>query len=204
MKQLLSWIDPYRQSYIYFRWDFWSVLGCLVVIGWGCAHAYQGLMRGLLDNVLVYLPNYMTHEFSHRVWCRFGWQWWCYASGNAMETMIPLALCVGALRLRGGRYLLPLLLYWLATTLYGAGIYAADARAMSLPLTSSDMMSNFAPGTVKGDWHYILQPLGLLEWDVVIGHILVYSAVVCLVLAIWSLYYYWTHTEQYIQNGQWN
>ncbi|MBR3632046.1 MAG: hypothetical protein IKN49_03160 [Elusimicrobiaceae bacterium] len=204
MKQLLSWLDPYKQSFIYFRWDFWSVLICISAVVWGCLHAYQGMVSGWLNNMFVYLPNYLTHEFSHRMWCTLRWEWWCYASGNAMETLIPFFLCIGALRLRGGRYVLPLLLYWLATTLYGAGIYAADARAMSLPLTSSDMVSNFTPGTVKGDWHYILQPLGLLEWDVVIGHILVYCGVVCLVMAVYSLYYYWTHTEQYIGDVQWN
>ena len=114
-----------------------------------------------------------------------------------METLIPLVLCVVALGHRGGRYLLPFLLYWLSTTLYGAGIYAADARAMKMALTSSDMLSNYAPGTMKGDWWYILQPLGLLEQDVLIGNLLLYGAAFTLVLAVWSLWYYWTHTEQY-------
>ena len=99
---------------------------------------------------------------------------------------------------------MPVLLYWVATTLYGAGIYAADARAMQLKLTSSDMMSNFAAGTVKGDWWYILQPFGLLEKDVLIGHILVYGSIFCLVLAVFSLWYYWSHTEQYFSDGRWN
>ena len=120
-----------------------------------------------------------------------------------METLIPLVLCFVALRYRGGRYLEPFLLYWLSTTLYGAGIYAADARAMKLPLTSSDMLSNYAPGEVQGDWWYILDPLGLLEYDVIIGHLLVYAGMFCLVLAVFSLWYYWTHTEEYIVNGDW-
>ena len=120
-----------------------------------------------------------------------------------METLVPLALCVWALHLRGGRYLLPPLLYWLASTLYAAGIYAADARASALPLTSSDMMTNYAPGEIKGDWHYILQPLGLLDYDVFIGNILMFLGVFFLVIAIWSVWYYWIHMKQYINHGQW-
>ena len=198
MKSFLHWLDPYKQSFLYFKWNLLSVCIFLGAIWWACEHINSPFMQAALDNMFVYLPNYFTHEFSHRVWCHFRWEWWCYASGNAMETLIPMVLCVVALGHRGGRYLEPFLLYWLATTLYGAGIYAADARAMQLPLTSSDMISNFAPGEVKGDWWYILQPLGWLEQDVLIGTILMRLGVVFFVLAVWSLWYYWTHTEQYL------
>ena len=204
MKYLLNWLDPYKQSFLYFKWDFWSVLIFGAAVWWLCGHAYGNFADTVLNNMFIYLPNYLTHEFSHRAWCPLGWEWWCYASGNFVETLIPLLLCFGALRLRGGRYLEPFLLYWLATTLYGAGIYAADARAMKLPLTSSDMISNYAPGEIKGDWWYILDRFGLLDYDVVIGHILVYVGMFCLVLAVFSLWYYWTHNEQYIDGGRWN
>ena len=197
MKKILNTLDPYRQSFLYFKWGFWSLLLVVGAVWWGFTHAQGPLIKALLDNIFIYLPNYLTHEFSHRFWCALGWQWWCYASGNAVETFVPLVLCILALRLRGGRYLLPILTYWLGTTLYGAGIYAADARASQIPLTSSDMMTNYAPGAVKGDWHYILQPLGLLEYDVIIGKLLIFGGVFCLILAIYSLWYYWTHHEQY-------
>ena len=204
MRNLLHKIDPYQQSFLYFKWGFWTLLICLAALVYGCMHAQEVFIKGALDNIFVYLPNYLTHEFSHRFWCALGWQWWCYASGNTMETLIVLALCLGSLRLRGGRYLLPILTYWLGTTLYGAGVYAADARACKLPLTSSDMMTNFAPGEIKGDWHYILEPLGLLPYDVIIGKVLIYGGVFCLVLALFSLWYYWTHHEQYLNDGQWH
>lgn len=204
MKRFLEWMDPYQQSFLYFKWSAGSAIVLVAAGWWLCGHAYDRWMDMLLNNMFIYLPNYLTHEFSHRIWCVFGWQWWCYASGNGMETLIVAALCLLVLQMRGGRYLLPVLLYWLATTLYGAGIYAADARAMKLPLTSSDMLSNFVPGSVKGDWWYILQPLGLLNYDVVIGKVLVYAGVCCLVLAVFSLWYYWTHPEQYIAQGRWN
>ena len=122
--------------------------------------------------------------------------------GNGVETLLPLGLLLGSLRLSGGRYLLPGLWYWLGSTLYGAGVYASDARAMKLPLTSSDMISNFAPGTVKGDWYYILEPLGLLNYDIIIGRTLIFLGFICLVLAVYSLYYYWTHVDQYLYHNR--
>lgn len=204
MKKLLHSIDPYRQSFLYFKWSFTNTLLVLAVFGWLAFH-WDGLMvQALLDNMFVYLPNYLTHEFSHRFWCSVSPQWWCYASGNGVETLVPLILCFYALRLRGGRYLLPILTYWLGTTLYGAGIYASDARASQLPLTSSDMLTNYAPGEVKGDWHYILEPLGLLEYDLIIGKILIWGGIFCLVIALYSLWYYWSHHEQYIEKGRWH
>ncbi len=80
-------LDPYRQSFIYFKWGFWSVfiLGGLLI--WGCTHIESPLFKILLDNVFVYLPNYLTHEFSHRFWAILGWKWWnvCFRQryGNA-------------------------------------------------------------------------------------------------------------------------
>ena len=199
MKSFLRWLDPYKQSCFYFKWTFWSVFFFVLTVFLLCVYAHGKFADTVLNNIFVYLPNYLTHEFSHRFWGALRWEWWTYASGNGMETLIPLTLCIGALRLRGGRFFEPFLLYWLSTTLYGAGIYAADARAMKLPLTSSDMMSNFAPGQVKGDWWYILKPRGLLEYDVFIGHILIDAAMVVLALAVFSLWYYVTHMEQYIR-----
>lgn len=56
------------------------------------------------------------------------------------------------------------------------------------------------PRRVKGDWVYILEPLGLLNYDVIIGHILMYMAVFFLLIAVWSVWYYWTHYEQYLSH----
>ncbi len=216
MKKFLNWLDPYRQGPLYFKWGFFGLLFVGLACWWGCTHWDGAFIKATLDNMFVYLPNYLTHEMAgHNLVGMIGWricysacrglgEWWIAAMGNGVETLIPLGLLVFSLRLNGGRWLLPILWYWLASTLYGAGIYASDARAMKLPLTSSDMVSNFAPGTVKGDWHYILQPLGLLDYDIIIGRTLIFLGIICLVIAIYSLYYYWTHSEQYLEgNKRW-
>ena len=210
MRFLLDW-DPYRQGPWYFKWGFWSRLFCVGLFCWLCLHWNSRWLDTLYHaNVIVWFPNYLIHEMlGHNLVGNLGYQicysschswgmWWAAAMGDGVETAVPLGLLLVSLRLRGGRYLLPPLWFWLGDTLYGAGIYASDARAMKLPLTSSDMVSNFTPGTVKGDWHYILEPLGLLNYDVLIGRTLIFLGLFCLVLAIYSLYYYWTHMDDYL------
>lgn len=209
MKNFLNFLDPHQQGPWFFKWGFWSFLFIVGACWWGCAHWDSVFIKKTLDNVFVYLPNYLTHEMAgHNLVGQIGWricygscqavgEWWAAAMGNGVETLIPFGLILLCLRLSGGRWLLPALWYWLGTTLYGAGIYASDARACKLRLTSSDMITTYAPGQVKGDWHYILDPLGLLNYDIVIGRTLIFLGIFCLVLAIYSLYYYWTHTEQY-------
>ena len=214
MKQLLEKFDPYHQSPLFFTWGFWSLLIVVGACWWGMSHWDGAFIKSALDNIFVYAPNYLTHEMlGHNLVGQIGWricysscpavgEWWMAAMGNGVETLLPLGLLLLSLRLSGGRWLLPGLWYWLASTLYGAGKYAADARACALPLTSSDMMTSYAPGEVKGDWHYILQPLGLLDYDIIIGRTLIFLGIICLVLAVYSLYYYWTHSEQFLYNNR--
>ena len=164
----------------------------------------------LLDNAFAYLPNYLTHEmlghnlvgnifyrafyFSHPA---VG-EWIGALAGNGVETLVPFLLILLALRLQGGRWLVPPLLYWLATTLYGAGRYAQDAKACTMPLTSSDMMTDYKPGEICGDWNEILKPLGLLDYDQWFAYTFLFFGSLCLVLAVYSAWYYWNHSGFYI------
>lgn len=212
LSRLARTLDPYCQSFLFFRWT----PGRLFFLAAAIAAVYfarqSGLIHTLLQNIFVYLPNYLTHEFAHRIvggalsksmiGCTADFRtcypvsaWLTTIAGNGVETLVPLAGIWAALRLQGGRWLLPPLFYWLGTTWYDAAVYVSDARACKLPLTSSDMMTNFAPGT-KGDWYYILEPLGMLEYDIYIGYAFYFLAAVCLVLAVYSLWYYWTHGEE--------
>ena len=214
---LLDWLDPHKQGPWYFRWGFWSILACAGAWLFLCAHwdsqavtSVYGFENNFFFRLILYFPNYLIHEMvGHNMVGQLGYalcyasckslgMWWMAAMGNGVETAVPLGLLFVSLRISGGRYLLPALWLWLGDTLYEAGIYAADARAMKLPLTSSDMISNFAPGEVQGDWYHILEPLGLLNYDIIIGRTLIFVGLFCFVLALYSLYYYWTHTDQYL------
>ncbi|MBO4674708.1 MAG: hypothetical protein J5601_01300, partial [Elusimicrobiaceae bacterium] len=102
--------------------------------------------------------------------------------------------------LQGGRWLAPVLLYWLSTTLVDAGIYASDATACSFPLTSADMLTNYKAGSgVCGDWHNLLQPLGLLPYDQCIAGILVGLGIFCLLMALWGAWNYIFYAEEHLR-----
>ena len=130
------------------------------------------------------------HEFSHRFWAIIGWDWWTWACGSFVEILFPCFIYLFSLQLKGTTLFTPFLFYWIATTLYDTGIYASDAVASKLALTSSDMVSNFNTGEVKGDWYYILKPLGLLDYAEEIGFMLEILACIMLAFAIYSIINY--------------
>jgi len=215
MKRLLDRIDPHHQSFLYFKWGFWSILIIVAACWWMTAHWKSELMHLLMDNVFVYLPNYLMHEMAgHNLVGQLLWEllysvnseWGTsdlgqaltiIIAGNGVETLVPLLCYFGALRLSGGRYLLPPILYWLGTTFYGMGVYMSDARACSLPLTSSDMITTYKAGAICGDWHHIFGPMGILEWDTTIGTISIAIGMLCFLLAIKSVWEYWFNYEKY-------
>lgn len=221
LREIVFRLDPYRQSFLFFKWNFGRVL-CVLAAVW-CIFQWQGegLIKALQDNIFIYFPNYLIHEFAHNIVGKITFlgaymlsgscagdarecypvaSWLTTVAGNGVETLVPTLGILFFLQLQGGRLLLPPLWYWCGTTWYDAARYVSDARASKLPLTSSDMMTNYAPGTVKGDWHYILQPIGMLDYDLIIGQIFYALAAFCLVMACYSLWYYWTHSEEMLLN----
>ena len=215
MKRIVNFFDPYHQSFLYFNWNFFTILIVFFLCAWMTENWDSNWVRTCMNNIFVYFPNYLTHEMlGHNFVGRVLWYMlysinnaWAMSpigqgltviiAGNAVESALPLGIYLGMLRLQGGRYFAPIFLYWLGTTLYGAGVYISDAKACSLPLTSSDMMTNYAPGEICGDWHHILEPLGLLNYDQILGTIVLFLGMFCAVMAVWSIYEAWFNSERY-------
>ena len=205
----LKWLDPYKQSFLFFKWGWGGIVGVLFLAFLMTINWKSALMYDCFNNVFVYFPNYLTHEMlGHNLVGKICYalfastlpqlgRWLHILAGNGVETLLPLLLLIGLLRIEGGRWCIPPILYWLSTTLYGAGEYAADARACSMPLTSSDMITNYKPGEICGDWHHLLEPLNLLPYDQVIATVFIFTGCVLFLLAIYSLWYYWSHADQY-------
>ncbi|MDR0291988.1 MAG: hypothetical protein LBI01_04395 [Elusimicrobium sp.] len=226
---IFDFFDPERYSFLFFKYKPLHIIIIIAAVFFVysfrvtdsvySADTSKGFIHALLDNPVVYLPNYLTHEFAHSVVGNLAYmllpvpescngdsgmclaKWIGVAAGNGVETLVPLILFFLALRLKGGGLVTPPLLYWISTTIYGAARYASDARAKAMALTSSDFITNFKPGEANGDWYYILKPLGLLEYDVIIGKILFLLAAFCFVIAIFSAYYYFTHMEEITKRG---
>ena len=209
MKKFILWLDPYKQSPFFFRPGIIGIL--LIVLAAGALAWYYSspqlqpggyMPRSFFTNPFTGLPNFLFHEFGHRLACGFSGRWFCVFSGTFFELGAPLAAYFGLLRLNGGRYFLPLITLWLSTALYSVGAYAYYGSSKELALASSDMVSNAKAGTAYGDWYEILTPLGLLQYDKIIGNAIIILACLCLVITLYSVYYYIAKDSQYPLNPQ--
>ena len=194
-RKIYNFVDPYHQSPFFYKYNFFLVfilissvlILCYIYIPPEMIEDGKYFKSSLLINDITYLPNYLVHEFSHRFWAVLGWRWWTIASGSAVEILFPCIIYLFSLQLRGAQFFSPVLFYWIAAALYDTGIYASDAVVSKLALTGSDMVSNFKPGELKGDWYYILKPLGLLDYAEKIGLALEILACVFFALAIYCI-----------------
>jgi hypothetical protein len=203
-KKFIGFFDPYKQSFLFFRYKLISVLLILLATFVLSLHYCNPQLlpggypvQNILTNPFTGLPNYLIHETAHNVMRYFGFEWWTIFSGSFIEAFVPFILCCLLLRPNGGRYFLPLFSFWLSTALYSAGKYAYFGSSKELALTSSDMMTNLKSGSTYGDWYYILKPLGLLEYDKFIGNAIIVAACFCLVITCYSVYYYIRYDAQY-------
>lgn len=201
---VVNYFDPYKQSAVFFRFNFlggFFIVAATVLLS--LIYINPVLVKGgyientLLSNPVTGLPNFLFHEFGHRFFCYFPSKWFCYFSGTMTEFAVPFVLYTTVLRFNGGRYLLPFIGIWLSTTFYSIGSYAYFGSTKELALASSDMVSSAKAGTQYGDWYTILEPFGLLEYDKVIGNSIIVLGCFCLVISLYSIYYYLKYEDQY-------
>ena len=190
--------DPLHQGPLFFKWTWVSLVGVFGAAWLLYLWRDGGIISSLFENIFVYVPQYFTHEFAHRIargltHCNAIGVW----SGPMTELFFPIALLLVCWRMHGGRWLSSLVLYYLATCFHHTAVYCGDARAMTLHLTYSDFISTAGPGT-PGDWYNMLGPLGLLEWDTTFAAIFYFCGAVCMVLTFYSAWYYWNHTAEYL------
>ena len=87
------------------------------------------------------------------------------APQEAGHHRIPIVAAVYLARKQNDPFGAAVCLFWLGTALFGAGVYAADARAQALPLVSP-----FGPVDVDShDWTVMLLRFGMLTKDEAIG-----------------------------------
>lgn len=196
---IFSFLDATRQSPLSFKWTWVSFCGVVLASWLVFLWKDTWLFYTLFDNVFVYFPIYLVHEFSHRIgWMLSHSQTVSLWAGPAAEALLPAVLLWLCWRIPGGRWISVGVWYYWAGCWYSTARYCADARAMTLRLTSSDMVSSAGPGT-PGDWYYMLKSLGILEWDTALGTLFYFAAAVCLVLAFYSLWYYWEHLNDFMR-----
>jgi hypothetical protein len=127
--------------------------------------------------------NFGIHEMGHYLFGYFG-EFIGFAGGTLLQCLVPILSMALFFRQRDF-FAIAICFGWLSTNLFYAGWYAADARAMAIPLLS--------PGgrEVQHDWNYLLGAMGLLAWDRTIGFLFRAAAslamLVCLAAGGWLL-----------------
>lgn len=146
-------LDAWHQGRIW-----WARLPLLVYMVWMFVHhladpMYQPLLKGL---------NLGVHELGHMLFMPFG-EFLTIAGGTITQCLLPL---VGAFMFFRQRDLFAIAFAatWLGVNFHDVAVYAADARAMELPLVSP-----FAGDEIGHDWNLMLERTGLLERDQSIG-----------------------------------
>jgi hypothetical protein len=127
------------------------------------------MLRGYLDDPMYRSIfegiNLGFHEMGHAAFFWLGDRLLTVAGGTIFQIGIPVLAGVYLARKQNDPFGATVCLFWLGTALFGAGIYAADARAQALPLVSP-----FGPVDVDShDWTVMLLRFGMLTKDELIG-----------------------------------
>jgi len=124
---------------------------------------------GLIDNV-----DLLIHEAGHVFFSLFG-KFIYTLGGSSMQIIIP-SIIAGFFFRNNYRTGVQVALLWLGQNFINISVYAADASAQKLPLLGDNR--------VYHDWHYLLNTLGLLEFDTEIGYLFFGVAVLIFIVAL--------------------
>jgi len=161
----------------------------LVLVVWGMWFIAGDWRNGDAGNSLLHGANLAFHEFGHLLFRPLG-EWMMFLGGSLFQCLVPVILG-GAFLLREGKpYAAAACLWWLGQNFIDLAPYIGDARTMDLPLIGewNEEMVEFR--SERHDWHNLLEPLGLLEWDHGLAALAHWSGAL-LMLAAWAWMGWW-------------
>jgi hypothetical protein len=120
------------------------------------------------------------HEMGHIAFSWLGSDLLATAGGTFAQLAVPAAAGAYLLAKQHDPVGASVCLFWLGTSLFAAGVYAADARAQALPLVSP-----FGPvDPTSHDWTVMLMRFGALSQDQAIGAALRRSGILAMALSL--------------------
>jgi hypothetical protein len=155
---------------------WWLRAPLLVVLLWMLS-GYPGdpMHTSIFEGV-----NLGFHEMGHAAFSWLGVRILTVAGGTIFQILVPVGAGAYLLVKQRDPFGAAVCVFWLGTSLFGAGIYAADARAQALPLVSP-----FGPIDVDShDWTVMLLRFGMLTKDQAIGAALRRAGIVSMILSI--------------------
>jgi hypothetical protein len=155
---------------------WWLRAPLLPVLVW----ILNGYLSDPLNTSIFDGVNLAFHEMGHAAFYWFGNRLLTVAGGTIFQLAIPLAAGAYLLRRQRDPFGAAVCVFWLGTALFGAGVYAADARAQALPIVSP-----FGPVDVDShDWTVMLMRYGMLTRDQAIGAGLRHAGVLAMVASV--------------------
>lgn len=118
--------------------------------------------------------NLLIHEGGHGIFRIFGDFIYTFG-GTLMQLLIP-GLFIFYFYTNEKKAGIQISMIWLGESLMNVAVYAADARARRLPLLGGNK--------VYHDWTYLLSRTNLLEYDVLIGEIFYFTALLIFIAAL--------------------
>lgn len=118
--------------------------------------------------------NLLIHEGGHGIFKIFG-EFIYTLGGTLMQLIIPSMFVVFYL-INKKKFLAQIFLVWLGENLINISVYIKDARAKQLPLLGGNK--------VYHDWNYLLSKTNLLEYDQLIGNIVIAFAIATFIIAL--------------------
>lgn len=124
--------------------------------------------------IFIDYVNLLIHEGGHGVFILFG-KFIYTLGGTIMQLLIPMLFVIYYAKERK-KVLLQIFLLWLGESFINVSVYAADASAKRLPL--------FGGKNVYHDWSFLLNELGILKYDYLVGSLFFYCGVIVFLIAL--------------------
>jgi len=161
----------------------WRVPLLLLLAYFGVRHLADPQYTSLFGGI-----NLGIHELGHILMSWAG-QWLCVLGGTLFQLAAPCAAGFVLARQRDF-FGIAFCGAWLGDSLYGVATYMADARALELPLVTVGPEG----GEVEHDWNYLLDSVGLLNYDTTIAgfvrllaFLLVWSSIAAGIWMCWQM-----------------
>jgi hypothetical protein len=154
----------------------------LLLALWTVSFVRHGVDPVRLMDSFLHLVNLPFHEAGHVLLIPFG-RFVTVLGGSLFQVLVPLVCAAVFLVRHREPYSAAVATWWAGQSLMDLAPYIADARALRLPL-----IGGRTGAEVEGhDWEYLLQALGLLQQDVLLGRLsFLTGALVMLASLAWA------------------
>jgi hypothetical protein len=159
----------------------------LLLALWTLVFLKHGMSAYYLMSSFMHVVNLVFHEAGHVLLMPFG-RFLGVLGGSALQLLIPL-LCGGVFLLKNrDPFAASVTLWWAGQSLLDLAPYIADARALRIPL-----LGGGTGAEVEGhDWEYLLNALGLMNQDVVLGRLAFAAGALAMLAALgWGVTVLW-------------